>query len=154
MGMQARPKSRSGSLFSTIIGWGCLVALLLPSVWNLLRIVVTDDAEWTGRLVVGSFPVLAGAVFAIAIAGLMSRTPVGLFATVLALCTSVAFVISLIVVWFWAYFGAGSYEASRPQIGVAVTLGATLFCAVGAALLVLDGRGENAGDPADELARG
>jgi uncharacterized membrane protein len=146
--------SRSGSLLSTVIGWSCLAALLLPGASYLLRIVVTDDPEWTGRLLAGALPVIAGAVLAIAIAGLMSRTPVGLFATVLALSTTAAFLITLILVSFWAFFGAGSYEASRPHIGVAVTLGAMLMCAIGAALLVLDGRGETAGSQSDELARG
>lgn len=139
MEMQARPKSRSGSLLSTVIGWGCLAALLLASAWNLWN-VVTDDPDRAGRFFEGTGPVLAGAVLAIMIAGLLSRTPIGLFATVLALATTFAFFITLVVVWFWAYFGAGSYEASRPQIGAFVTLGATLLCAVGAVLLVVDGR--------------
>lgn len=145
MEMQALPISRSGSRLSTIIGWGCLVALVLAVSWNLLRIVVVENSELTGRSFAGSLPVLACAVLAIAITGLVARTPVGLFASALALSTIAAFLITLIVVFFWSFFSADSYEASRPHVGVALTLGATLLCVFGAGLLVLDGRGE---DPA------
>ncbi|KAF0209554.1 MAG: hypothetical protein FD171_279 [Actinobacteria bacterium] len=141
MRIQARLKSCSGSRLSTIIGWSCLAALLLSSAWNLLRIVVVEDAARTGRFSAGTLPVLACAVLAIAITGLMSRTPVGLFATVLALSTTAAFLVIWTVVLFWSFFGAGSFEASRQHVGAAVTLGATLLCVVGAGLLVLDGRG-------------
>jgi len=145
VGLQTRPMSRSGSQLSTVIGWGCLAALLLPSTWNLLTTLVADDPGWAGRPFGVTFAVIAGAVLAITIAGLMARTPVGLFATALALFTTAAVLVTLVVVWFWAFFGQGSYETSRPHIGLAVTLGATLLCAFAAALLVLDGRGEHMG---------